>query len=177
MSEQKGKSPRKTQQEQLDELLDEMNQLNTDVKNLKKNLHEIHRKVLPDLDRLGLDDLFQQLIGAVGFVFPLLFTEEIWKLAESISIQRAFFLIGLTILLGYVFVGRSRLGNMAEQNLVGIPLRLITVLFIAYGATLIIIYVYGLQAYYQLTPATYFKSIAVFGTFSVIGAIAVDMLG
>ena len=106
-----------------------------------------------------------------------MFTEEIWDLAYSISVWRAVFLIGLTLLLGYMFIGRSRLGHLAQQNIIGIPLRLISVAIIAYGSTVVIIYLYGLQVYYQLDFWTYFKAMSLFDTFSVIGAIAVDMLG
>jgi len=48
------------------------------------------------------------------------------------------------------------LGNLAQQNLIGIPIRLITVSLIAYGFTFIIIYIYGLHSYYYLNGEMYF---------------------
>ncbi|RMG67878.1 MAG: DUF2391 family protein [Calditrichaeota bacterium] len=161
----------------LNRILQDMDHLNRDLDRLQEQVKSIHNRVNLPLDKLGLDDVVQQFVGAVGFVFPLVFTEEIWDLAFSISVFRAAFLIVLTLFLGYVFIGRSKLGHMAQQNIIGIPLRLITVAFIAYGSTIVIIYLYGLQAYYHLDAVTYFKAMALFGTFSVIGAIAVDMLG
>jgi len=173
---EKEKSNQDTQQK-LNHLMNEMDDLNADMDNLRQEVQEIRKKVSIPLDKLGLDDIFQQFVGAVGFVFPLIFTDEIWKLAESISVGRAAFLIFLTLLIGYIFIGRSKLGNLAQQNLIGIPIRLITVSLIAYGSTFIIIYIYGLQSYYHLNAEMYFKALAIFGNFSVIGAIAVDMLG
>ena len=165
------------QEERLKNIERDMEEMNEDLEAIQKDVRDIRAKLFPSLDRLGIDDLIQQLVGAVGFVFPLLFTDEIWNLAASISLGRAIFLIVLTLFFGYIFIGRARLGNIAEQNVIGIPLRLITVALIAYGSTFIIIYIYGLQAYYHLDMLTYFKAMSVFGTFSVIGAIAVDMLG
>ncbi len=147
--------------------------MNQDLDRLQEQVKSLHNRLNLSLDM----DLVQQCVGAVGFVFPLMFTEEIWDLAYSISVWRAVFLIGLTLLLGYMFIGRSRLGHLAQQNIIGIPLRLISVAIIAYGSTVVIIYLYGLQVYYQLDFWTYFKAMSLFGTFSVIGAIAVDMLG
>ncbi len=164
-------------EQRLKNLERDMEEMNEDIEAIQKDVREIRSRLFPALDKLGIDDLVQQLVGAVGFVFPLLFTDEIWHLASAISTLRAVFLILLTLFIGYIFIGRSRLGNIAEQKIIGIPLRLITVALIAYGSTLLIIYIYGLQSYYHLDIVTYFKAMAVFGTFSVIGAIAVDMLG
>ncbi len=167
----------KSNEERLKNLERDVEEMNEDLASIQKDVRDIRSRLFPSLDRLGVDDLVQQLVGAVGFVFPLLFTDEIWELARSISTLRAVFLITLTLLLGYVFIGRARLGNIADQKVIGIPLRLITVALIAYGSTFLIIYIYGLQTYYHLDMVTYFKAMAVFGTFSVIGSIAVDMLG
>jgi len=40
-------------------------------------------------DKLGWDDIAQEIVGAVTFALPFLFTAELWDIAKDISIGRS----------------------------------------------------------------------------------------
>ncbi|WP_367271004.1 DUF2391 family protein [Thermococcus sp.] len=132
------------------------------------------RKSAPD--RLGWDDIAQEIVGAVAFALPFLFTDEVWNVAKTISIGRSFLVFLMTVALAYIFIAKSRIGNLKPEEVFHIPKRLITVALISYAASAALIYVYGINLIARFSPEQFANATVIVSTFAVIGAITVDMV-
>jgi len=127
-------------------------------------------------DKLGWDDIAQEIVGAVTFALPFLFTAELWDIAKDISIERSFLIFLMTLGLAYLFIVKSRIGNLKKEELFHIPKRLLTVTGIAYLISALLIYIYGINSLADFTPGQYINATILVSTFAVIGAITVDMV-
>ncbi|WP_167891525.1 DUF2391 family protein [Thermococcus sp. MAR1] len=127
-------------------------------------------------DKLGWDDIAQEIIGAVTFALPFLFTEELWEIAKDISVERSIAVLLMTLGVAYLFITKSRIGNLKREELFHIPKRLLTVTAIAYLISAVLIYVYGINSLADFTPGQYVNATILISTFAVIGAITVDMV-
>ncbi|CAD5243494.1 DUF2391 family protein [Thermococcus camini] len=127
-------------------------------------------------DKLGWDDIAQEIIGAVTFALPFLFTEELWETAKDISVERSIAVLLMTLGVAYLFITKSRIGNLKREELFHIPKRLLTVTAIAYLISAVLIYVYGINSLADFTPGQYVNTTILISTFAVIGAITVDMV-
>ncbi|WP_054840988.1 DUF2391 family protein [Thermococcus peptonophilus] len=129
-------------------------------------------------DTLGWDDITQEIIGgAVTFALPFLFTGELWDVAKAISPpERAIVIFLLTLGIAYLFLVKSRLGNMKREELFHLPKRLISVSVISYTISALLIYLYDINGVAHFTPVQYLNATVIVSAFAVIGAIAVDMV-
>ncbi len=163
----------------------EPEQEEVDVLQLKENLKEIKdeltrlregedRKNIPD--QLGWDDIAQEIIGAVTFALPFLFTSELWEIAKDISLERSLLVFLMTLGVAYLFIAKSRIGNLKREELFHVPKRLLTVTGIAYFISAGLIYLYGINWIAHFDTAQYINATVLVSTFAVIGAIAVDMV-
>ena len=148
----------------LDEIYQGIEELKREIEDSKKP------------DSLGWDDIAQEIVGAVTFALPFLFTGEVWETAKDISIERSVLIFSFTMLLAYLFLTRSMLGNIKREEVFHIPKRLITVAVISYAISAFMIYVYGINAIADFTAEQYLNATVIISTFAVIGAIAVDMV-
>ncbi|WP_394335191.1 DUF2391 family protein [Thermococcus profundus] len=148
----------------LEELVDE-------VESLKSGMT---REKIPD--KLGWDDVTQELIGAVTFALPFLFTGELWDVAKDISIERSLTIFIMTLGIAYLFLTKSRIGNIRKEELFHIPKRLFTVAGISYTASALLIYLYGINSVAHFNTVQYLNATVLISTFAVIGAITVDMV-
>ncbi|NJE30472.1 DUF2391 family protein [Thermococcus sp. 18S1] len=127
-------------------------------------------------DKLGWDDIAQEIVGAVTFALPFLFTAELWEIAKDISIERSIAVLSMTLGIAYLFIAKSRIGNLKREELFHIPKRLLTVTGIAYLISAVLIYVYGINNLADFTLGQYINATILISTFAVIGAITVDMV-
>nr|WP_240703255.1 DUF2391 family protein [Thermococcus indicus] len=127
-------------------------------------------------DKLGWDDIAQEIVGAVTFALPFLFTAELWEIAKDISVERSIAVLLMTLGVAYLFIAKSRIGNLKREELFHIPKRLLTVTGIAYLISAVLIYVYGINSLADFTPGQYVNATILISTFAVIGAITVDMV-
>ncbi|WP_088865740.1 DUF2391 family protein [Thermococcus barossii] len=127
-------------------------------------------------DKLGWDDIAQEIVGAVTFALPFLFTGELWEVAKDISVERSLAILLMTLGVAYLFIAKSRIGNLKKEELFHIPKRLLTVTVIAYMISAVLIYVYGINGLADFTPGQYINATILISTFAVIGAITVDMV-
>nr|WP_240921970.1 DUF2391 family protein [Thermococcus sp. ES12] len=127
-------------------------------------------------DKLGWDDIAQEIVGAVTFALPFLFTGELWEVAKDISVERSLAILLMTLGVAYLFIAKSRIGNLKKEELFHVPKRLLTVTVIAYMISAVLIYVYGINGLADFTPGQYINATILISTFAVIGAITVDMV-
>ncbi len=153
------------------ELKEELKEIRGELQKLRK---EEERKSLPD--KLGWDDIAQEIVGAVIFALPFLFTGELWDVAKDISLERSLAIFLLTLTIAYLFIAKSRIGNLKQEELFHVPKRLLTVALIAYLISAGLIYLYGINWIAHFDTAQYINATVLVSTFAVIGAIAVDMV-
>jgi len=77
--------PRENSQksDRLDELDKDIKFLNKQLEILEREIEELQRERRPD--RLHLDDIFQELAGAVVVALTMALSDEIWELASKLS--------------------------------------------------------------------------------------------
>ncbi len=135
---------------------------------------ESERRKAPD--KLGWDDIAQEIVGAITFALPFLFTGELWEIAKDISLERSLAILGMTLVVAYLFIAKSQIGNLKREELFHIPKRLFTVAVIAYLISAGLIYLYGINWIAEFNTAQYINATVLVSTFAVIGAITVDMV-
>jgi len=82
----------------------------------------------------------------------------------------------ITMAIAYVFLSKSRIGNLKREELFHVPKRLFTVAIIAYTMTAFLIYIYGISSIAHFSAEQFVNATVIVSTFAVIGAIAVDMV-
>ena len=148
-----------------------LREIRSELEELKNSLDEREKP-----DTLGWDDIAQEVVGAVTFALPFLFTGELWDVAKDISVERSVLIFLLTLGIAYLFIAKSRIGNLKREELFHVPKRLLTVAVIAYAISAGLIYIYGINSVADFTPIQYLNETVLVSTFAVIGAITVDMV-
>ncbi|WP_162840172.1 DUF2391 family protein [Thermococcus thioreducens] len=149
----------------------QLEELYSSIQELKR---ENEKRKAPD--QLGWDDIAQEIIGAVTFALPFLFTAELWEIAKDISVERSLLVFLMTLGVAYLFIAKSRIGNLKREELFHVPKRLLTVTGIAYMISAGLIYLYGINSLADFTARQYLNATILISTFAVIGAITVDMV-
>jgi len=155
----------------ISEIEEKLQEINAELRKIRETEE---RRVTPD--KLGWDDIAQEIVGAVTFALPFLFTGEVWDVAKDISIERSFVIFVLTMLLAYLFLTKSRIGNLKREEVFHIPKRLLTVAIISYAISAFLIYVYGISSIAHFNPEQFVNATVIISTFAVVGAITVDMV-
>ena len=143
-------------------------------KSLRELKEESKRDNAPDT--LGWDDIAQEIVGAITFALPFLFTGELWEIAKDISLERSLAVLGMTLALAYLFISKSRIGNLKREELFHVPKRLLTVATISYLISAGLIYLYGINWIAEFNRTQYLNATILISTFAVVGSIAVDMV-
>jgi uncharacterized membrane protein len=163
----------------------ERENMETELKKLNENMTKLSRQVdeiQEELDRknrpdkLGWDDVVQEIIGAITFSIPFLFTEEIWEIAKTIEIWRTLAIFLMTLFVAYLFISKSKLSNIEKEEWHRIPKRLLTVTTVSYMTSVLLIYIYGINNIANLSLGQYISATIIVSTFAVIGAITVDLV-
>ena len=151
-----------------------LEKLQQTVDALTKEVKKLQEGKRPD--ELGWDDIAQEVVGAITFALPFLFTGEVWDVAKDISIKRSLAIFVMTMGLAYLFLTKARIGNLKREEVFHVPKRLITVAFISYAVSAFLIYIFGINYIAHFSKLQYFNATVIISTFAVIGAIAVDMV-
>ena len=140
-------------------------------------------KIKPE--KFGLDDVAQQIFGAVLFSIPLSVTEEVWTLAgELTSIKLIVFIllsIGLSALIIYYTkfqkVAKEPIGGEIDTHIMGktyVPRRLVSVFLIAYAVSFFILWLFGVMDH--IGNAYWSLKIVIFVSFFVLFVLAVFLM-
>jgi len=155
---------------------EELKQLNERFEKLSEQIKGLEKKFERKPDKLGWDDIAQEIIGALTFALPFLFTQEIWDIAKSLTMERAVGILILTLSIAYLFIAKAKVSNIEREELFHIPKRLLTVVLISYLTSAGLIYLYGINRLAEFSLTQYISATIIISTFAVIGAIAVDMV-
>jgi len=151
-----------------------------ELEKLRKSVEELTRHVArleeKTPDSLGWDDIAQEIVGAITFALPFIFTGEVWEIAKDISVERSLAIFLMTIGLAYLFLTKAQLGNLKREEIFHVPKRLVTVALISYAVSAVLIYLFGIDYIAHFSRLQYLNATVIISTFAVVGAIAVDMV-
>ncbi|MFW6083365.1 MAG: DUF2391 family protein [Thermoplasmatota archaeon] len=128
------------------------------------------------LKRFSLADFAQQMVGGFLLAGPFVVTEEVWKLAENLHWYHPIFTILIVFGIGYgaLYKADEERDSDKEADIVGIPVRFISLLFVSYLSVSVLIFVFGANTTFGATRLTVIKVISIASVFSVIGAATAD---
>ena len=83
-----------------------------------------------------LADTAQQIIGGFLLAGPFVVTQEVWSLARNITPLHSVVLIGAVMTIGYggLYGADNNRDPRREAAIVGVPVRFISVLLVAFGS-------------------------------------------
>ena len=143
-----------------------------------KSLRSRMGRIKPE--KFGWDDVAQQIIGASIFAAPFAVTEEVWMLANQLSFFRVIFIMVTGVIVSSLIFYYTKFQKVAmeteEFGPIHIPTRLLSLLVISYGASIMILWMFGVLGG-VLTDFTWgFKLVVLVSFFSSIGAATADIL-
>ena len=126
----------------------------------------------------GADDLLQQIVGSVILISPFIFTEEVWRIAETMDLYRTGTALLITFMTGHgvLYTAKKDRDWDSERKFLGVTLRYISLMTVAFGTILTIIYISGAAQTFSAEPLQTFKVVSITSIFSVIGAAITDSL-
>lgn len=142
------------------------------------------QKIKPE--KFELDDVAQQIFGAVILATPLSVTEEVWTLAKELDPTRlvVFILLSIavvTIILYYTKfqkVAKEAIGGEFETFIAGktyIPKRVVSLFLVSYSITWFVLWLFGVMAHVG-DPAWSFRIFIFVSFFASVGAATADIL-
>ncbi|MCK4531476.1 MAG: DUF2391 family protein [Candidatus Aenigmarchaeota archaeon] len=158
------------------------------IKRIRENgrgkIISLARRIKPE--RFGLDDVAQQIFGAVLFATPLSVTEEVWTLAKELDPIRLvmFVILSIAVVAMIIYytkfqkVAKEAIGGEFDTYIVGktyIPKRLVSLFVVSYSMTWFVLWLFGVTNHVA-DPAWSFKIFIFVSFFSSIGAATADIL-
>lgn len=128
-------------------------------------------------------DSAQQIVGGFLLAGPFVVTEEVWLLAENMSVIQAFLTVGIVFGIGYATLYKAdTTRDMTEEQLVaGVPVRFLSLMAVSFGSVTILALLLGapetfldaVESDRRMVLIT-LKAISVGSVFSVVGAATAD---
>lgn len=159
----------------VDSIRDEIHDIKEDLDLLQARKGFFERlKLIPE--KFGMDDLAQQLVGALVIAAPFGVTEEVWMLSNNLSMSNLISIILITILFDVLLFKYAKFKSVDLKNVGFLPLRIISLLFVAYSVTALMLFVFGVLGG-QVTQLLWgVKLVSVVGLFANIGAGTADLI-
>ena len=131
-----------------------------------------------------LADSAQQTVGGFLLAGPFVVTEEVWMLAGNMHLLQALVIVAIVFGIGYAALYKADTTRDAddEQEVVGIPLRFISLMTVTFGSVTILALLFGAPSTFLETESTgklaetTFKAVSVGSVFSVVGAATADTI-
>lgn len=128
-------------------------------------------------------DSAQQVVGGFLLAGPFVVTEEVWVLADNMSLFQALGTVAIVCAIGYatLYKADTKRDIETEQEVAGVPVRFISLMCVSFGSVTILALLFGAPETF-LEPAESrtalaldtFKAISVGSVFSVVGAATAD---
>ncbi len=152
--------------------------------NGKSRISYLAQKIKPE--RFGLDDVAQQIFGAVLFSAPLSVTEEVWNLARGLSVLRMVVFVVLSITIASIIIYYTRFQKVAKESIGGdinthiagrmyIPKRLVSLFLVAYSVSIFILWLFGVVSHIA-DPLWIFRIFIFISFFASVGAATADII-
>lgn len=134
----------------------------------------IHHTINPLMVELNPRDVMQLFIGSLIIAAPLSFTEEIWKLSETLKTANILALCGLSLVSINLFIYFNFYRHRLAGNVVEFVKRVVATYFITLSsAALILLLIDKLPI--EEHPIIAFKRVAIIAFPAVFGATLSDM--
>ncbi|AHG00203.1 membrane protein [Halostagnicola larsenii XH-48] len=142
---------------------------------------KIRRPHRPPQFRLA--DSAQQIVGGFLLAGPFVVTEEVWRLADSMSIVQGLATMGIVFAIGYatLYKADSTRDPEVERELVGIPIRFISLMCVSFGSVTLLALLFDAPDTFlesgetsAQTALITFKAVSIGSIFSVVGAATAD---
>lgn len=126
----------------------------------------------------SIADLAQQMVGGFLLAGPFVVTEEVWALAANIEWYQSLFATVIVFAIGYgaLYEANEERKQEMERKFLGIPLRFLSLIFVAYLSVAVLIMIFGATETFESTIFTALKVISIVSLFSVIGAATADSI-
>jgi uncharacterized membrane protein len=141
--------------------------------------------------RYALADTAQQLVGGFLLAGPFVVTEEVWVLANNMTVWHALVTVAIVFGIGYgaLYKADDDRDPDREAEVAGIPIRFLSLMLVAFGSVSILAVALSAPATFlvgadailanpdpstRLVAGTTAKAIAVGAIFSVVGAATAD---
>jgi uncharacterized membrane protein len=168
--------------EEVEELLDDLEELEETAETPEER--RVIRQSIDVLSRVtrgrifGVDDVAQQIVGGFILSAPFVVTEEVWSLASGMNWLQWGITVFMVFLIGYGTLYRADHDRDVdrEESIVGLPVRFISLMLIAYLSVTILAFVFSAPKTFAATSATTVKAISIGAIFSVVGAATADSL-
>ncbi len=123
-------------------------------------------------------DTAQQIVGGFLLAGPFVVTEEVWSLAESITLYHSLVMFLIVVLIGYsaLYQADANRNPETEKEIVGIPLRLISLILVSYLSVGVLITVTNAPGVFDASIKTTMKVLGFGAIFSEIGAATADSI-
>ncbi len=162
------------EEDKLEKLDKELETLNHQLEILEREIEELQRKNEPD--KLHLDDIFQELAGAVVVALTMALSEEIWELATKLSFIHILFIYLFVLLVANFFIRYGNQRQWAKQTVLGfLQLRLITSAGLSLIVSAIVVVLLGVYPTFVDSFTDYLKVVLFVSAFSTIGSLGLDM--
>ncbi|WP_327050645.1 DUF2391 family protein [Halomicrococcus gelatinilyticus] len=137
--------------------------------------------------RYALADTAQQIVGGFLLAGPFVVTEEVWRLAETMTWAHALAAVCIVFGIGYgaLYKADHDRDPDNEAELAGVPTRFVSLMCVSFGSVAILVVVLAAPETFlkdgvldghasRAAVATTLKAITVGAIFSVVGAATAD---
>lgn len=129
-----------------------------------------------------LADVAQQVVGGFLLAGPFVVTEEVWTLADGMSLVNAFLTVLLVGGIGYGALYKADTGRDAEDEteIAGVPIRFMFLMVVSFGSVAVLAVLFGAPETFIGDVSTVekasvtFRAVSVGAVFSVVGAATAD---
>ena len=160
--------------EKLKRINENLETLNDRLKSLEKEIGKLREESTPR--KLSLDDIFQELAGALVVALTMSLSEEMWQLAQKLSWLHVFFVFLFVLAVANFFVRYGNRKQWAKQTVLGfLQLRLLTSAVLSLTVSAFVVALLGIYPNFVSGIENYFKVVLFVASFSVIGSLGLDM--
>jgi uncharacterized membrane protein len=133
--------------------------------------------------RFKTADVAQQMVGGFLLAGPFVVTAEVWQLAANMSRLQGVVTVAIVFGIGYGALYKADARDPErERDLVGVPVRFVSLMLVAFGSVLILALAFNAPATFltdfEVPPerrlAVTVKAVSVGAIFSVVGAATAD---
>lgn len=163
----------------VDEIKEDVDEIKEDVgeiaKTQKSMLKKISSRLIPR--EFNVNDIAQQIVGAIILSTPLAVTSEVWELARELDTTRLLIIIGITLLFDVLLIYYTSYRKAKEKKIINlIPARLFSMILISYLTATTILYVFGVIGIHITDTDWALRLIVFVGLFANIGAGTADII-
>lgn len=121
-------------------------------------------------------DVAQQVVGGFLLAGPFVVTEEVWVLAEFMSLFQWSVTVAMVFAIGWgaLYRADSERDIDDETEVVGIPLRFLLLMTVSYGSVLVLALSFAAPEAFSADEFQTAKAVSIGAVFAVVGAATAD---